>query len=99
MKMISAKGYYQDYDDIEIKVEDLDECQLEWIVNEARKKKLVPQPRTHDQEFIEEALSLIWQKDLIGLERLVTRQLPSEVCSVEDIREKYELLMRTRQAA
>ena len=90
---IPAKGCYQRYDDIEIDGEELDTFQLEWIVETARKKKLIPEPRTQEIAFIEEALSLLWRKDLIGLEKLITRQLLSETRTVEDIRDEYMLLM------
>jgi len=96
---IKAKGHYHEYDEIEIDVEELDKFQLEWIVKEAQKKKLVPEPRTQEIEFVEEALSLLWQKDLIGLEKLITRLLPSETRTVEDIRDEYLLLMARKQVA
>ena len=99
MSTIRAKGWRREYEEIEIDLDELDDFQLEWIVNKAREKKLLPMPRTQDQEFIEEALSLLWRKDLIGLEKLITRQLPSEFRSVDDIRQEYLRLMGRKQVA
>jgi hypothetical protein len=90
---IPAKGYYSNYDDIEIDISDLDTHEIEAVIHEARKRNLLP----NNKDAIEEALSLLRRKDYHGVESVLTSLLPPER-SIDEIKKEYEQWRSSRAA-
>lgn len=94
MPKISALGKYSSWDDIEIEVEDLDDTEVQAVIAEARSRGLL----AADNEQIEDMLSMLRRRDLVGLESYLESMLPPRRSDV-DVIQAYRRWKESRDQA